>query len=555
MLFVVVAVAMVSIVSADISSPPTAAVACTATGFSPTFSKTFEATKTIGYEVHLGDVTNTPADAGQPCNAKVDEVTANSGLSISATELNGKEIPYKDGSNVVSCHGTLANTDDTTKIVYSTNVDVIVTQSFRTLIKRQYKYQYILKCSLTREADPLTGGQKWTISSTIDPTGETDVQDTAFTFPVAMDFYTDANRGTVKENTFSIKQGEDLFLRVKESPTSALFKFVVKDCWSTPDAASDHGTKDSFFVDQCGVDETVEFLDKTANDAANFDFKMKAFFFSSAPAAEVYFHCQLYVCLQDDTDASKCIQKTNAQCNPGGKRRKRRDIGQDGSLETRTISSKQHVLLPQDEIFVPDCPQNSVYNRQTQRCSSSNIMEVKGVYLNQPWKHEYYNTTSTEFKRMAAEKAYQLFSLLQLHDDGDNILGVKVVSAHRGALILDVQLIYKPTISSNHAFQIFKKAIHEVPPRSTAQRIINILQVQREKIIDYIDVVPLATTGQNTDFDKMILIVLVVVLGAVVFISGAVFLKVRHTRRAPAVVTGSPAQVKNFENPTLEYVS
>ena len=68
------------------------------------------------------------------------------------------------------------------------------------------RYQYILKCSLTREADPLTGGQKWTISSTIDQTGETDVQDTAFTFPVAMDFYVDANRGTVKENSFSIKQ-------------------------------------------------------------------------------------------------------------------------------------------------------------------------------------------------------------------------------------------------------------------------------------------------------------------------------------------------------------
>ena len=69
-----------------------------------------------------------------------------------------------------------------------------------------FRYQYVLKCSLTREADPLTGGQKWTIDSTIDPTGETDVQDTAFTFPVSMDFYTDANRGSVKANTFSIKQ-------------------------------------------------------------------------------------------------------------------------------------------------------------------------------------------------------------------------------------------------------------------------------------------------------------------------------------------------------------
>jgi len=129
------------------------------------------------------------------------------------------------------------------------------------------------------------------------------------------------------------------------------------------------------------------------------------------------------------------------------------------------------------------------------------------------------------------------------------------VAAHRGSVVLDIQVIYRPTVNSNQAFQIFKKAIHEVPPRSTAQRIINILQVHGGKVIDYIDVVPLKTTAQNTDFDKMILIVLVVVLGAVVFISAAVFLKVRHTRRAPAVVTGSPAQVKNFENPTLEYVS
>ena len=51
MLFVVVAVAMVSTVSADIESAPTAAVACSATGFSPTFSKSFEDGKTIGYEV------------------------------------------------------------------------------------------------------------------------------------------------------------------------------------------------------------------------------------------------------------------------------------------------------------------------------------------------------------------------------------------------------------------------------------------------------------------------------------------------------------------------
>ena len=53
------------------------------------------------FKVHLGNVTNSPSSAGQPCYANVSEVTANAGLSISTTELNGQsEIPYKDGSNV-----------------------------------------------------------------------------------------------------------------------------------------------------------------------------------------------------------------------------------------------------------------------------------------------------------------------------------------------------------------------------------------------------------------------------------------------------------------------
>ena len=42
----------------------------------------------------------------------------------------------------------------------------------------------------------------------------------------------------MKHNVF---QGGDLFLRVKEDPASTLFKFVVKDCWSTPDPSATHG--------------------------------------------------------------------------------------------------------------------------------------------------------------------------------------------------------------------------------------------------------------------------------------------------------------------------
>ena len=54
------------------------------------------------FKVHLGNVDNSPSSAGQPCYANVGEVTANSGLSISKTELtsDGNEIPYKDNSDV-----------------------------------------------------------------------------------------------------------------------------------------------------------------------------------------------------------------------------------------------------------------------------------------------------------------------------------------------------------------------------------------------------------------------------------------------------------------------
>ena len=41
--------------------------------------------------------------------------------------------------------------------------------------------------------------------------------------------------------------------------------------------------------------------------------------------------------------------------------------GDEGAIEVRTISSEQSILIPEGEFVVPDCPRNSVYDRQAKR--------------------------------------------------------------------------------------------------------------------------------------------------------------------------------------------
>ena len=226
------------------------------------------------------------------------------------------------------------------------------------------------------------------------------------------------------------------------------------------------------------------------------------------------------------------------------------------------MTSKQHVVLSYSEIVVPQCPVNSVYNRESEKCTKDNVVQVSGVYLDLPWNEDFANTSSKAFKDFALEKEYQLYGLVQLGDDADNILGVKVVGARQGSVIVNVQIVYKSTIDSSQAFDTFKKAIQDPAPTARASRIIQILNIKREKVIELVEIAPppasseidIAPQPASSEIDKTILIVLVVVL-AVVIIAGLVALKIRQVRTAPAATTGAPPQVKSFENPTLETVS
>jgi len=528
-------------------SLPTATVSCAQTGFTPVFTQDFpDAGEVIGFEVDIGGVGTDAACSASHAQVTADghasETLAGGDFSIGGA---GAEIPFTVGGTPV-CGGTLAYNTAGTEIEYIVAVDITVTETLRGVVNRQLRYAYELKCHLVRSPDPVTSGVAWTIiDALVETAGGTNQADT-FTFPIVMNLYTDAGRGTTHDSTFTMQMGQDLHLRLSEQAPTSDFKFITQSCWSTPDAAHAHATRDDFFSNMCPVDSTTTFTDvATDGSDSDFDISIEAFFFDGSKASAIYFHCQVLICKQGDS-AGTCVQQTNAGCAAGGKR-KRRDIVRGGPIETRTLTSKQHIVLDDTAIIVPECGENAVWDRTTQSCKADNIMEVKGVYLDIPWKEELANTSSKAFKDFAQEKAYQIFALLQLSEEADRILGVKVVGARQGSVIVDVQIVYAPTMEPAEAFTTFKKAIHNPPIK--AQRVVNILNIRRDKVVEYVNVAhePL------TDVNKMIIIVLVVVLVAVLFISGLIIFKLRQIRRVPSpVVVG---QVKSFENPTLECVS
>ena len=336
-----------------------------------------------------------------------------------------------------------------------------------------------------------------------------------------------------------------MYIRLKETNNNSLFKFTTEKCWATPSANPYDATQDVFFDNECGADETVKFVNK--NDSTpHFDLNIEAFFFSVAPAAAIFFHCDIYICKTDDRTTGNCIQNHNSDCP--ARRRKRRATG---PVEVRTLTSNQHVALPKNEIFHPKCSGNTVYDQEAETCVEENILKIKGIYLDIPWVEDLADTSSEAFKKFSLTKEYQIYALMKLTDKEDNIRGVKVVSARKSPTILDVLIAYKPTINSALAYDIFREAIHNPTPTSRESKlIVDILKVKREKVIEYVEISP---RNVDNDTEKMTIIVLVIVLLFLIFIAGVVVLIIRRKQQVKetAAASSAPSPIKGADNPTF----
>jgi len=545
-LALVLALSAVSVVSAQtgVDTNPSGTVTCTETGYSPIFTYTpaniNDGITNVDVEITLG------SSGADDCKETITNLAKGSETSMDEF----------DTLLFATCGGSLADSDDESKIQYVIEATIKVSETVRTII-REYSYIASVECSLTRQYDPIKG----VFSFVVDRAGVSPARQTAITneipFDIDVNFYDSAMR-SVKEvddtsgspgNQFNVIMGAPLYIRLEENPASTVFKFVTNKCYFNHDTTNNGQTNaDVFFDDQCMVDKdtsTNSFSDKTSqNDDYMFDMTVKSFFFTGQASSAVHLFCEVYVCRTADPE-SECLQKDMSACGMLS-RRKRRSISGSaaGPIETRIVESKQVILLDKNDVIVPSCGEGFVYDRVTKGCSNNNLLDIIGLYLDIPWNNDYSNKSSLAYKNLAIEKAYQLYAMVQMSEAKNHIVGLEVVDAKKGSVILTVRVKYSAMSNADAAFEGFVRAIQNVDQT----RVANILNIRKEKVIEFVEIKPASASQINIQT----LIILVVVLCAAVLISFAVVWKVKMARRAP---NSNMPQVKAHDNPTLETVS
>jgi len=565
MLALVLALSAVTTVSAT-AGEPSGSVTCTDTTYAPAI--TYEANAGTNFvtdlKLYIG-ASNSNAGGGDPSCEKTHPSLAASGThTFTYTAFTMADQ---------TCDGIVL-TQDATNIKFEATATLEVTEIFRNKIKRESKFTIKIECSLTREITGIKADgnvEKWTVDrSAVTAATASDVTNT-IDFPITIKYYTDDTYGTEMTDTdtnvgagggtkkFEPDMGSKLYIQLKEEPTSSVLKFVTNECYFNYGTGSDgkDGNEDVFFTDRCMADTTAannDFTDVTADGSdPNFDMEVKAFFFTGQEAAEVHLWCEVLVCLQSQSPVTdECTQKTRSTCGMVDKRRRRRDArfggakGKNGVIETRIIESGQMILLDKNDIFVPSCGEGFIYDRVTKGCSNRNLVDFIGVYLDIPWNNDYANKSSLAYKNLAVEKAYQLYAMVQMSEAKNHIVGLEVVEARKGSVILTIRVKYSAMSNADAAFEGFVRAIESVDQ----SRVANILNIRKEKVIEFVEVRP-ASTGSDQIQYLTVIIIVVVVLFVAVLVSIAAVWKVKMARRAG----NSDTQVKAYENPTMVTVN
>jgi hypothetical protein len=273
--------------------------------------------------------------------------------------------------------------------------------------------------------------------------------------------------------------------------------------------------------------------------ADKYKIKMDSFYFPGKESNAIHFHCELTVCLAsagsgDATCNYPADCATSNAINEDTKRRRRRSAEESNVVGSKTITSSQSVLVNQAQVFAPSCGNGFIYDRVLGGCSNENLVEINGIYLGAAaWDPAYANVTSDAFKTMAAAREYQLWVLLQVTRRTEYIRGVKIIRARQGSVILDVIIKYAASVSAEEAFHQLEQALKTEP---STTRVMDLLQIREGKTIE---LVPIVVAGQESDTEKLILIVVVVVLFVLVFIAGVTLFKVRQGRQQSASTTTS----------------
>merc|ERR1719427_269674 len=552
----VFALSVIATVSAQGGTPsdnPGGSVTCFETGYNPVFTYTPSNTNDAITNVDVGITIGSPQGVDDAvCTKAVTNLVKG---NVNEIRLFGS-LTYADMDT--NCgQGELVNSPgNADKIQYKTTAVFTVTETIRN-IKRESKYSVEIECSLTRETGPKKADFKWKVDRANLAITPKDEVTGGIDFPIDINFYTDANYNVevsdetaenAAENQFTVTMGNLLYIRIEETGPSDVFKFVTNKCYFNFDTTNNGQTNaDVFFDSQCPIDKDSNNNDFTEKGNqltdSNFDMQVKAFFFTGQESSAVHLYCELFICLTADT-AQNCQQASRSDCSME-KRRRRRDAS-GGPIETRIVESKQVLLLDKNDVIVPSCGEGFVYDRVTKSCGNKNLMDIIGVYLDIPWDDDYANKSSLAYKNLAIEKAYQLYALIQMSEAKNHIVGLEVVDARKGSVILTVRVNYSAMSNADAAFEGFVRAIESVDQ----SRVANILNIRKEKVIEFVEVRP-ASTGSDQIQYLTVIIIVVVVLFVAILVSIAAVWRVKMARG----VGNSDSQVKAYDNPTMVTVN
>jgi len=524
-----------SAVATTVSANPSGTVTCTDTQYTPVITYTSNAGVITDLKLYIGADTDTGGDA--TCTKTESNVAASTLKTFTYTALTMASQ---------TCDGVVLTADATT-IKFEATATLEVTETFRSKIKRDTKYTLKIECSLTRTVTGLKADagnvEKWTVNraSLTADTSKGPVTG-AISFPIDIKYYTDDTYATevtaVGTKSFTPIMGSMLYIQLEEQTTTAVFKFITNKCYFNYGTTSNglDGKEDVFFENGCMVDTVAannDYTDVNADGSdSKFKMKVKSFFFTGQESAAVHLWCEVFVCLQGN-NAADCVQKTRATC--AITKRRRRDTNplvatsisesEGGPIETKIVESNQIILLDKTDIFVPSCGEGFVYDRVSKGCSNKNLMDIIGVYLDIPWNDDYSNKSSRPYKNLAVEKAYQLYAMLQMSEAKNHIVGLEVIDAKMGSVILTVRVKYPTTSNADAAFDGFSRAIESVDQ----SRVSKILNIRKEGDIEFVEVKPTSDEDQNL---KLIIVIGIVVLCVVVFVSITAVWRVRVARGA-----------------------
>ena len=362
--------------------------------------------------------------------------------------------------NFTDC-GSIINGSGTNIIQGNTAKLTVTTRS--NSIERSRIYSHNMKCEFSRMVNVSTKNSfnVTTNKKMIEVTSLSRAQ-----FNLLMAIFEDVRFNKAELSPIEVSSYEPIYTSIWEKNKNKLFKFVVRECYATP-TASKTGPRHTFFHNKCPADDTFAIVQPTHDHT--FNFVVRAFKFIQI-SKSVYFHCDVYVC-KHSTTSSVCTQ----ECDSLRKRRApSKEVDAQQQIEEISVSSNQIVFVEKQTCADITCPLHSrcvnmypaeckcdhgyVRNRKRRLCGNQRMLNIYGMHLDMEFRPSYVEPYSEDFLKLAADVEKQLmYFILRL---GDNTIDdLKVHSARKGSVVVDVMVVFAKTSNKQEAYKSFLKSI------------------------------------------------------------------------------------------------